>query len=105
MKVKEFIEKLKKEDLEDEIHIFVDQDVGHTCDEHSRYYARNIIIIGHHINYLYYDGSLIRNITEIKENLMDEYDYDLVDIYDKLIHEEIKANYKELKGCWITIQP
>ena len=105
MKVKELIEKLKKEDLEDEIHIWVDQDVGHTSDEHSRYYARNIIIIGHDINYLYYDGSLIRNITEIKENVMDEYDYDLVDFDDKLIYEEIKANYKELKGCWITIQP
>ena len=36
---------------------------------------------------------------------MDEYDYDLVDFDDKLIYEEIKANYKELKGCWITIQP
>ena len=107
MKVKELIERLQKENQEDERHIFVDSDLGHTSDEHSKYYARNIIIKGYDINYLYYDGSMIRNITEIKENVMDEYDYDLVDFdsLDKLINEVIKANYKELEGCWITIQP
>lgn len=110
MKVKELIEKLQKQDLEDEIYIFVDQDVGHTSDEYSGYYARNIITIEHDINYLYHDGSLIRNILEIKNRLLydlNEYDYDFIhkDVDEKLIHEEIKANYKKLKGCWITIQP
>jgi len=101
MKVKELIEKLQKQDLEDEIHIWVDQDVGHTSDEHSMYYARNIIIIGHDTQYRNDDNILSK--SDIIQNIVDENDTEQIDIEDELI-KELNKRYK-LKGCWITIQP
>lgn len=101
MKVKELIERLQKENEEDEIHIFVDQDVGHTCDEYSRYYARNIIIIGHDTQYQYDDNILSK--SDIIQNIVDENDTEQIDIEDELI-KELNNRYK-LEGLWITIQP
>ena len=103
MKVKELIEQLQKEDPEDEIHIYVDDEVF-IDGGYDRYYAKIICVDGFDINYQYYDG-VIRNVIEIKEYMLDEYDYDIEEINDKLVSLEIKANYKELQGVWIRIRP
>ena len=103
MKVKEFIEKLQKENPEDEIHIWVDDEVGCKTDEFGRYYATEIGIWGHDKFYQNEDGN-IRNMEELEEIIYDEYD-DIAD--DDIKKEAVKliSNMKKLEGLWIYIQP
>jgi hypothetical protein len=102
MKVKELIEQLQKQNPEDEIHIWVDDEVGCGAGEFSKYYATEIKIIGHDKYYI--NDDRINNFEELSENLYEEYDY----ITDDEIKTEVENKIKtmpRLEGCWIKIQP
>jgi hypothetical protein len=103
MKVKEFIEKLKKENPEDEIHIWVDDEVGCGAGEFGKYYASDIGIWGRDKFYQNKDGD-IRNMEELEEIIYDTYD----DIDEYGIKNEVVKlikDMKKLEGLWIYIQP
>ena len=103
MKVKELIELLQKENPEDEIHIWVNDEVGCGADLFGRYYASDIEMEGHDKYYQNENGEL-KNMEELEEQIYDEYDY----ISDEDIKNEainLANNLKKLEGCWITIQP
>ena len=105
MKVKELTELLQKENQEDEIHIFVDSDVGHTSEEFSKYYASNIIIDGHNTYYMNEDA--IRSRYELLQYIMDEDWFGLHSTLEEVqdaLHQEM-GKQEKLEGCWITIQP
>jgi hypothetical protein len=102
MKVKELIEKLQKQNPEDEIHIWVDDEVGCGAGEFGKYHAEEIKILGHDIYYR--DEDKIANFEELSENLYEEYD----DISDDEIKTEVEDKIKtmpKLEGLWIYIQP
>jgi hypothetical protein len=104
MQVKELIQQLQKQNQEDEIHIWVDDEVGAGgAGEYEKYYATRIKILGHDIYYKNEDN--IMNEDEIGEYVLSSNSYDL--FWDELeiaIYDEIN-NRKELKGCWLYIQP
>ena len=102
MKVKELIEALQKQNPEDEIHIWVDDEVGCGADIFNKYYAEEIKILGHDIYYR--DEDKIANFEELSENLYEEYD----DITDNEIKIEVESKIKtmpKLEGLWVYIQP
>lgn len=103
MKVKELIEALQKQNPEDEIHIWVDDEVGCGAGEFSRYYASEIEIQGHDEYYQNKNGEL-KSLGELEEEIYDE--------YENITNEDIKKeainlanNLEKLEGVWITIQP
>ena len=103
MKVKQLIELLQKQNPEDEIHIWVDDDVGCGSDAYRKYYANYIGIMGHDIYYQNEDGK-IKNLSEIEEDIYNEYE----DINEYNIKKEaVKLTnvMEKLQGCWIYIQP
>ena len=103
MKVKELIELLQKQNPEDEIHIWVDDEVGCGADLFGRYYASEINIIGHDEYYQNKNGEL-KSLEELEEEVYDEYE----NITDEDIEKEainLANNLKKLEGVWITIQP
>lgn len=104
MKVKELIELLQKENPEDEIHIWVDDEVGCGAGEFSRYYATDIKINGHDVYYQSEDDIL--NEKQIEEYLLENYNFPDWDESDSVarVYDEINSR-KKLEGCWITIQP
>jgi hypothetical protein len=102
MKVKELIERLQKQNPDDEIHIWVDDEVGCGAGEFAKYHAEEIKILGHDIYYM--DEDRIANFEELSENLYEEYD----DISDDEIKTEVENKIKtmpKLEGLWIYIQP
>ena len=96
------IEKLQKENPDDEIHIWVDDEVGCGAGEFGKYYANNINIDGYDELYINDDGD-IHDRDKIEEDLIEENDNDDVSINE--LYEHIFRNYKPIKGCWITIRP
>lgn len=105
MKVKELIAELQKRDLEDEIHIFVDDEIGCGSGEHRNYYSNNIKI-GIHETY-YMDEDSIKNEEELLEYVFDSYDLSTTDSIEKVdiaMKEEMKKQIK-LEGLWVYIQP
>lgn len=103
MKVKELIELLLKENPEDEIHIWVNDEVGCGADLFGRYYASNIGMVFHGKYYRNENGE-IKNIEELEEEIYDEYE----NISDEDIKNEainLANNLEKLEGLWITIQP
>ena len=103
MKVKELIEQLQKQDPEDEIHIWVDNEVGCGADLYGRYNANDIGIMGHDIYYQNEDGE-IKNFAEIEEDIYNEYeDINEYDIKKEAV--KLTNDMQKLEGCWIYIQP
>ena len=102
MKVKELIEQLQKQDPKDEIHIWVDDEVGCGAGELEKYYATKIEIMGH-LEY-YKNEDDILSEKEIEENIKDYEDYPDEQEYISKYYEEINSRNK-LKGTWIKIQP
>ena len=103
MKVKELIEQLQKQNPEDEIHIWVDDEVGCGAGFFGKYYATEINIEGHDKYFQNTDGEL-KSLGDLEEQVYDDYDY----ISDDDIKKEalILANQlKKLEGTWIKIQP
>lgn len=103
MKVKELIQQLQKQDSEDDIHIWVDDEVGCGAGEFGKYYATEISILGHDTHYENEDGK-IKTIEELEEEVYDEYD----DISDEDIKKEallLASQLKKLEGTWIKIRP
>lgn len=104
MKVGELIEKLEKQNPDDEVHILIDANVDEWAeDENERYYAKNMEI-GH--GTYYQSKHDILNEEEIEQYLIDNYDLPhweesefISDVYDEINTRE------ELKGCWIKIKP
>lgn len=102
MKVKELIEKLQKENPEDEIHIWVDDEVGCGADLFGRYYASEIKIQGYDKYYQKENGEL-KNMEELEEEIYDEYE----NISDEEIKKEaliFADKLQKLEGCWIAIK-
>lgn len=102
MKVKELIENLQKQNPEDEIHIWVDDEVGCGADLFGRYYASEIEIQGHDKYYQKENGEL-KNMEELEEEIYDEYE----NINDEDIKNEainLANNLQKLEGCWIAIK-
>lgn len=102
MKVKELIEQLQKQNPEDEIHIWVDDEVGCGAWEYEKYYASKIEIMGHLEYYESEDGILSEK--EIEEYIKNYEDYPEEQEYITKYYEEIN-NRNKLKGTWIKIQP
>ena len=103
MKVKELIERLQKENPEDEIHIWVDDEVGCGADLFGRYYASEINIIGHDEYYQNEDGEL-KSLEELEEEIYNEYeDINEYDIKKEAV--KLTNDMQKLEGCWIYIQP
>lgn len=103
MKVRELIEKLQNENPEDEIHIWVDDEVGCGADLFGRYYASDIEVEGHYKYYQKENGEL-KSLEELEEEIYDEYE----DISDEEIRKEaisLSSKLKKLEGTWIKIQP
>lgn len=103
MKVKELIELLQKQNSEDEIHIWVDNEVGCGADLFGRYYASDIKIQGHDKYYQKENGEL-KSLEELEEEIYDEYEYITEDdIKNEAIN--LSNNLKKLEGLWIEIHP
>ena len=102
MKVKELIEQLQKQNLEDEIHIWVDDEVGCGGGEFEKYYATKIEIMGH-LEY-YKNEDDILSEKEIEEYIKTYEDYPDEQEYINKYYEEINSRNK-LEGTWIKIQP
>jgi hypothetical protein len=102
MKVKELIELLQKQDQEDKIHIWVDDEVGCGAGEFEKYYASKIEVMGH--TEYYKNEHNILNEEEIEEQARIDCEYNDEYEWESLICEEINSRIK-LEGCWIKIQP
>lgn len=102
MKVKELIENLQKENPNDEIHIWVDDEVGCGAGEFSKYYATEIDILGHDKYYQLEEE--IKNLAELEQEVYDENQ----NFSDEDIKEEallLASQLKKLEGTWIKIHP
>lgn len=101
MKVKELIEHLQKQNPEDEIHIWVDDEVGCGAGLFGKYYATGIRILGHD---KYYElGEEVKSLGELEQEVYDENP----NISDEDIKEEallLASQLKKLEGCWVYIQ-
>lgn len=102
MKVKELIEQLQKQDPEDEIHIWVDDEVGCGAGLFERYYASKIEIMGHQEYYKNEDDILSED--EIMQYIKTYEDYPDEQEYITKYYEEINSRNK-LEGTWIKIRP
>lgn len=103
MKVKELIEALQKQNQEDEIHFWVDDEVGCGANIFGKYHAEEIKILGHDIYYQNENG-IIRNMEELEEIIYDAY-FDISDDDIKNKAVKLTKNKKKLEGLWIGIQP
>ena len=102
MKVKELIELLLKENQEDEIHIWVDDEVGCGGGLFGRYHATEINVLGHDKYYQLEEE--LKSLEDLEEEVYDYYDY----ISDDDIKKEaliLASQLKKLEGLWITIHP
>ena len=102
MKVKEFIELLQKENPEDEIHIWVDDEVGCGGGEFEKYYASKIQIMGYLEYYKSEDDILSEK--EIENYIKNYQDYPEEQEYINRYYQEINSRNK-IEGLWITIHP
>ena len=102
MKVKELIETLQKQNPDDEVHIWVDDEVGCGSDYYKRYHASTIIIDGHDTYYMDDDGDM-NDLDQIEEMLVEENDMEEISTYE--LYNHIERNYKPIEGLWITIKP
>jgi hypothetical protein len=102
MKVKELIEQLQKQNPEDEIHIWVDDEVGCGAGLYGNYYATEIYIEGH-LEY-YENEKDILSENEIMQYIKNYENYPDEQEYIIRYYEEINSRNK-LKGTWIKIQP
>ena len=105
MKVKELIELLQKREPQDEIHIFIDNDIMTPKNMYNNSYAHKIRIYGHKTFYM--DDDVIRSPEELHEYIMDENWLSVHSTIEEVLEatdEEMK-NQKELTGLWITIEP
>ena len=100
MKVKELIEQLQKQDPEDEIHIWVDDEVGCGAGQFEKYCASKIEIMGH-LEYYQSEDDIL------SEEEIEEY----IKAYeDPEGHEYITNYYAEInsrgkiEGTWIRIK-
>ena len=101
MKVKELIEQLQKQNPEDDIHIWVDDEVGCGAGEFGKYYATEIEIMGHLEYYKSEDDILSEK--EIEEYIKNyEYYQDEQEYISKYYREIISRN--KLEGTWIRIK-
>lgn len=100
MKVKELIEQLQKRDPEDEIHIWVDDEVGCGAGEFEKYYASKIEVMGHKEYYKNEDDILSED--EIMQYIKTYEDYPDEQEYITKYYEEINSRNK-LEGTWIKI--
>ena len=101
MKVKELIEQLQKQNPEDEIHIWVDDEVGCGANEFEKYYASKIEIMGH--EEYYKNEHNILNEEEIEEQARIDCEYNDEYEWESLICEEINSRNK-IEGTWIRIK-
>ena len=102
MKVKELIENLQKQNPEDEIHIWVDDEVGCGAGLFGKYYATDIEVLGHDKYYQLEEE--VKSLAELEEEVYDEYE----NMRDEDIKEEaliLASQLKKLEGTWIKIQP
>lgn len=102
MKVKELIEQLQKQNPEDEIHIWVDDEVGCGSGLCYNYYATRICILGHDKYYKLEEE--VKSLGELEQEVCDENP----NISDEDIKEEallLASQLKKLEGTWIKIQP
>ena len=102
MKVKELIERLQKQNPEDDIHIWVDDEVGCGAGEFGKYYASEIYIEGHDKYYQLVDE--IKSLRELEEEVYDENP----NFSDEDIKKEtllLASQLKKIEGTWIKIQP
>ncbi len=102
MKVKELIELLQKQNPEDEIHIWVDDEVGCGSGFFGKYHATEINVSGHDKYYQLEEE--LKSLEDLEEMVYDDYDY----ISDDDIKKEaliLASQLKKLEGVWITIQP
>lgn len=102
MKVKELIENLQKQNPEDEIHIWVDDEVGCGAGLFGNYYATGIRILGHDKYYKLEEE--VKSLGELEQEVYDENP----NISDEDIKEEallLASQLKKLEGTWIKIQP
>lgn len=102
MKVKELIEHLQKQNQEDEIHIWVDDEVGCGSGLFGRYYATEINVLGYDKYYQLEEE--LKRFEDLEEMVYDDYDY----ISDDDIKKEaliLASQLKKLEGLWIYIQP
>ena len=103
MKVKELIEQLQKQNLEDDIHIWVDDEVGCGAGLFGNYYATEIYIEGHDKYFQNEDGEL-KSLGDLEEQVYDDYNY----ISNDDIKKEaliLASQLKKLEGLWIMIHP
>ena len=102
MKVKELIELLQKQNPEDEIHIWFDDEVGCGGGEFQKYYASKIMMMGH-LEY-YQNEHNILDQEEIEEQARIDCEYNDEHEWESLIYEEINSRNK-IEGTWIKIHP
>lgn len=100
MKVKELIAQLQKQNLEDEIHIWVDDEIGCGSEQFEKYYASKIDIMGHLEYYKSEDDILSEE--EIEEYIK-EYEDPEGHEYISNYYAEIKSRNK-IEGTWIRIK-
>ena len=100
MKVKELIELLQKENPEDEIHIWVDDEVGCGGGEFEKYYASKIQIMGYLEYYKSEDDILSEK--EIENYIKNYEDYPEEQEYINRYYQEINSRNK-IEGTWIKI--
>ena len=99
MKVKELIEQLQKQNPEDEIHIWVDDEVGCGAEQFEKYYASKIDVMGHLEYYQSEDDILSeKEIEEYIKNYEDQEGQDYISNY----YAEINSRNK-IEGTWIRI--
>lgn len=101
MKVKELIELLQKQEPQDEIHIWVDDEVGCGANEFEKYYASKIQIMGYLEYYKSEDDILSEK--EIEDYIKNYEDYPEEQEYINKYYQEINSRNK-IKGTWIKIQ-
>jgi hypothetical protein len=100
MKVKELIEQLQNQDPEDEMHIWVDDEVGCGAGEFEKYYASKIEVMGHQ-EYYKNEDDILSEYEIIQKNYED---YSDEQEYITKSYEEINSRNK-LEGTWIRIRP
>lgn len=104
MKVKELIKQLEKQNQEDEIHVWVDDEVGAGgSDIWGRYYANSINIFNNNIYYQDVDSGEINNIKQIEKSIIEYYDNLTKKQIKEIIKKKIESMIK-LEGCWLYIK-
>ena len=92
MKVKELIAQLQEQNPEDEIHIWVDKEVGCRAGFFDKYYASDIRVLRLEEE--------IKSHEDLEQEVYDEYK-----IIDDLKKEALIIAMEKILGTWIKIQP